>query len=85
MIENIIDANQESEKIEFSISKENSHLQLTHEKVEEAINDTAKSYLMSNEKDEDYNEVSYAHSFSNDYFDDHSNLYYDDVVNDHVI
>ena len=40
---------------------------------------------MSNEKDEHYNEVSYAHSFSNDSFDDHSALYYDDdVIDDHM-
>ena len=39
---------------------------------------------MSNEKDEDYNE-SYAHSFSNENFDDHTALYYDgNVVNDHM-
>ena len=39
----------------------------------------------SNEKEEDYNEVFYAHSFSNDNFDNHSILYYDDdVVDDHM-
>ena len=45
----------------------------------------AKSYLMSNEKDENYNKVSYIHSFLNDKFDDHSTLYHDnDVVDDHM-
>ena len=39
----------------------------------------------SNEKEEDYSEVLYAHSFSNDSFDDHSALYYDDdVIDDHI-
>ena len=40
---------------------------------------------MSNEKDEYYNEVSYTHSFSNDSFDDHSTLDYDNnVVDNHM-
>ena len=64
VIENVVNTNQESDKIELSISKEDYHLKLTHENLEKNINDMAKSYLMSNEKDEDYNEVSYIHSFS---------------------
>ena len=35
-------------------------------------------------KNEDYNEVSYTHSFSNDSFD-HLALYYDDhIIDDHM-
>ena len=63
MIENVINTNQESEKIELSISKEDYHLKLTHENIEENINNMAKSYLMTNKKDEDYSDVSYIHSF----------------------
>ena len=80
VVENVIDTNQESEK-ELSISKEDLHLKLTYDKVDEAIvNDMTNSH----ENDVDYNEVSYAYFFSSDIFDDHSNLYYDDVVNDHM-
>ena len=78
--ENIVNSNQELEKIELSISDEDYHLKLTQENLEKNINDMAKSYLISNEKDEDHNEESYTHSFSNDSFDDHSALYYDDDV-----
>ena len=71
--------------MELSISKEDFHLKLTRHKVVEAIiNDMTNSCLMSKEKDEDCNEVFYAHSFSNNSFD-HSNLYYDDdIVNHHM-
>ena len=70
----------------MSISKGDSNLKLIHDKVKEAItNDTENSCLMSNEKYEYYNEVSYTHSFSNDNFDDHSTLDYDNnVVDNHM-
>ena len=82
VVENVVDSNQESDKIELSIIRKDSHQKLTHDKKDEAIiNEMANS----NEKNVDYNEVSYAHSFSNDSFDDYSALYYDDdIVDDHV-
>ena len=69
----------------MSISKEDYYQKITHEKEEEVIiNDMANSCLMLNEKDEDYNEISYSHSFSNDSFD-HSALYYDaHIIDDHM-
>ena len=72
--------------MELSTSEEDFHQKLTHNKGEEAIiKDMVNSCLISNEKAEDYNEVSYAHSFSNNSFDDHSPLYFDnDVVDDHM-
>ena len=75
MVENVWDTNQESDKIELSISKRDSYQKLTHGKKDEAI---ITKIANSNENDVDYNEVFYVHSFSNDSFDDHSNLYYDD-------
>ena len=45
----------------------------------------AKSHLMTNEKEVDYDEKFYTHSFSSDNFDDHSTLDDDnDVVDDHM-
>ena len=82
VVENIVDTNQESEKIELSINKKNSHQKLTHGKKDEAI---INEMVNSNEKKKDYNDVSCVHSFLNDNFDNHSNLYYDDnVVDDHM-
>ena len=52
---------------------------LTKLDKDETINN---EMVNSNKKEEDYNEVSYAHSFLNDNFEDHSNLYYDDDVDD---
>ena len=53
MIENGVDTNKESEKIELTISKKDYHLKLTHEKLDKTImNEIANS----NEKDVDYNQ-----------------------------
>ena len=82
MVENIVYTNQKLEKIEvMSISKNNFHQKLTHDKEDEAI---INEMTNSIKKDEDYKEVLYTHSFSNDSSDDHSNLYYYDDVNDHI-
>ena len=44
VVESVVDTNQESEKIELSISEDDSNLNLTHDKVKEAItNDTENS------------------------------------------
>ena len=37
MVEHVVDTNQESEKIELSMSKKDSHQKLTHGKKDEAI------------------------------------------------